>query len=224
MQSNSNESNSNSNSNSDAANSNTTMPQILSQAPMAPFASYQQPNQSSLPQHQVMALGNNTGSSSSSSTIQLGQSYSSPSPVEALQVVASSNIHSNNNKTNQNPIKYTSINNVSKSVRSSSSPTTPSNGPTAEVAQQLRFPWKLHLLLERCEYEKHESIVSWLPNGKSFKVHDKERFVKEIMPSFFGTQSFKTFQRNLNLWYVTKRAMCSVSTCVLCVCLNLAYE
>ena len=190
---------------------------------MAPFASYQQPNQSSLPQHQVMTLGNNTGSSSSS-TIQLGQSYSSPSPVEALQVVASSNIHSNNNKTNQNPIKYTSINNVSKSVRSSSSPTTPSNGPTAEVAQQLRFPWKLHLLLERCEYEKHESIVSWLPNGKSFKVHDKERFVKEIMPSFFGTQSFKTFQRNLNLWYVTKRAMCSVSTCILCVCLNLAYE
>ena len=219
MQSNSNESNSNSN--SDAANSNNTMPQILSQAPMAPFASYQQPNQSSLPQHQVMALGNNTGSSSSS-TIQLGQSYSSPSPVEALQVVASSNIHSNN-KTNQNPIKYTSIN-VSKSVRSSSSPTTPSNGPTAEVAQQLRFPWKLHLLLERCEYEKHESIVSWLPNGKSFKVHDKERFVKEIMPSFFGTQSFKTFQRNLNLWYVTKRAMCSVSTCILRVCLNLAYE
>merc|ERR1740130_159705 len=151
-----------------------------------------------------MALGNNTGSSSSSSsTIQLGQSYSSPSPVEALQVVASSNIHSNN-KTNQNPIKYTSINNVSKSVRNSSSPTTPSNGPTAEVAQQLRFPWKLHLLLERCEYEKHESIVSWLPNGKSFKVHDKERFVKEIMPSFFGTQSFKTFQRNLNLWGFTR--------------------
>ena len=206
MQSNSNESNSN----SDAANSNTTMPQILSQAPMAPFASYQQPNQSSLPQHQVMTLGNNTGSSSSS-TIQLGQSYSSPSPVEALQVVASSNIHSNNNKTNQNPIKYTSINNVSKSVRSSSSPTTPSNGPTAEVAQQLRFPWKLHLLLERCEYEKHESIVSWLPNGKSFKVHDKERFVKEIMPSFFGTQSFKTFQRNLNLWYVQYNVQCVLS-------------
>ena len=208
MQSNSNESNSNSN--SDAANSNNTMPQILSQAPMAPFASYQQPNQSSLPQHQVMTLGNNTGSSSSS-TIQLGQSYSSPSPVEALQVVASSNIHSNNNKTNQNPIKYTSINNVSKSVRSSSSPTTPSNGPTAEVAQQLRFPWKLHLLLERCEYEKHESIVSWLPNGKSFKVHDKERFVKEIMPSFFGTQSFKTFQRNLNLWYVQYNVQCVLS-------------
>merc|ERR1711935_1281851 len=84
-------------------------------------------------------------------------------------------------------------------------------GPTPEVAQQLRFPWKLHLLLERCEYEHQQKRIaaaadnspvqdmpiSWLPCGKAFKVHDKERFVQEIMPSFFGTQSFKTFQRNL---------------------------
>lgn len=94
-------------------------------------------------------------------------------------------------------------------------------GPTPEVAQQLRFPWKLHLLLERCEYEqrqKHATCaaeskntaslsdmpISWLPCGKAFKVHDKERFVQEIMPSFFGTQSFKTFQRNLNLWGFTR--------------------
>jgi len=94
-------------------------------------------------------------------------------------------------------------------------------GPTPEVAQQLRFPWKLHLLLERCEYEHNQKLsaaanegknpgsvidmpISWLPCGKAFKVHDKERFVKEIMPSFFGTQSFKTFQRNLNLWGFTR--------------------
>lgn len=97
-------------------------------------------------------------------------------------------------------------------------------GPTPEVAQQLRFPWKLHLLLERCEYEHEQRMtaigdpqhqqqssesfqdmpISWLPCGKAFKVHDKKRFVKEIMPSFFGTQSFKTFQRNLNLWGFTR--------------------
>lgn len=94
-------------------------------------------------------------------------------------------------------------------------------GPTPEVAQQLRFPWKLHLLLERCEYEYQQKLaaaaaegtspnrvpdmpISWLPTGKAFKVHDKERFVKEVMPSFFGTQSFKTFQRNLNLWGFTR--------------------
>lgn len=94
-------------------------------------------------------------------------------------------------------------------------------GPTPEVAQQLRFPWKLHLLLERCEYEHQQKLaacaaegtspnsvpdmpISWLPCGKAFKVHDKERFVREVMPSFFGTQSFKTFQRNLNLWGFTR--------------------
>ena len=93
------------------------------------------------------------------------------------------------------------------------------------VAQQLRFPSKLHLVLERCEYYHHEQHLQrrvshtstshnheailpppilWLPDGKSFKVHDKERFVTEIMPLFFGTQSFKTFQRNLNLWGFTR--------------------
>lgn len=72
-------------------------------------------------------------------------------------------------------------------------------------------------MLDQCEYYHHEQQknnnhnqeailpppISWLPDGKSFKVHDKERFVTEIMPSFFGTQSFKTFQRNLNLWDFT---------------------
>lgn len=94
---------------------------------------------------------------------------------------------------------------------------TKTGDPTPEVAQQLRFPWKLHLLLERCEYENVSSVaasggggiprdppIGWLPDGKSFKVHDKERFIKEVMPSFFGTQSFKTFQRNLNLWGFTR--------------------
>jgi HSF-type DNA-binding len=65
-----------------------------------------------------------------------------------------------------------------------------------DAAQQLRFPWKLHLLLERSD----ASIVSWMPDGKSFLIHDKERFAEELMPAFFGTTNFKTFQRNLNLW------------------------
>ena len=81
-----------------------------------------------------------------------------------------------------------------------------------ELAQQLRFPWKLHVILEKCESDHashataHEGgkvgnpPIGWLPDGKSFKVHDKKRFETEVMPTFFGTQSFKAFQRNLNLW------------------------
>ena len=39
----------------------------------------------------------------------------------------------------------------------------------------LQFPWKLHELLS------HESdhIISWIPSGKGFKIHQKKEFVEQ---------------------------------------------
>jgi hypothetical protein len=62
------------------------------------------------------------------------------------------------------------------------------------------FPWKLHKMLELAEDEEFEGIVSWLPGGKSFKVHDAKSFVQNIMPNFFQQSKYKSFQRQLNLW------------------------
>ena len=50
-------------------------------------------------------------------------------------------------------------------------------------------------------------IIGWLSTGKAFKIYDEERFVREIMPSYFfergnNSASFETFLRNLDLWYV----------------------
>jgi len=94
----------------------------------------------------------------------------------------------------------------------------------------LSFPVKLHLMLERCESERsnrknntkskrqkkgdenqdtdnNNIIIGWLSGGKAFKIYDKARFVKEIMPSYFlghgGGSSFENFQRNLDLWGFT---------------------
>jgi hypothetical protein len=99
----------------------------------------------------------------------------------------------------------------------------------------LMFPMKLHLMLERCESErskrkinasttnaskrqktgkdenqnmdKDNIIIGWLPSGNAFKIYDEERFVREIMPSYFSGSSqpqeqcsFEDFQRSLNLW------------------------
>ena len=126
-------------------------------------------------------------------------------------------------------VQYMENNNKGRMIASSSPFDLESNNPTLLVAPtkaaavvatssvQLRFPSKLYLVLDQCEYYHHEQQknnnhnqeailpppISWLPDGKSFKIHDKERFATEIMPSFFGTQSFKTFQRNLNLWDFT---------------------
>jgi hypothetical protein len=69
-----------------------------------------------------------------------------------------------------------------------------------ERASGLQFPWKLHVLFEQVEKRGHSHIISWLPDGKSFKVHDRYAFTNQIMPIFFGSSKYKTFQRNLNLW------------------------
>ena len=45
-----------------------------------------------------------------------------------------------------------------------------------------------------------DSIVSWLADGTAFKVHNKDKFVAIIMPQYFYSNKFKSFQRNLNLW------------------------
>ena len=62
------------------------------------------------------------------------------------------------------------------------------------------FPWKLHEMLDAAEERKFTSVVSWLPDSKSFKVHDKETFVSLIMPQFFEQTKYKSFQRQLNMW------------------------
>jgi hypothetical protein len=62
------------------------------------------------------------------------------------------------------------------------------------------FPLKMHQLLEATEKRGESHIISWLPEGRSFKVHDKEKFTNQIMLDFFGSSKLKTFQRNLNLW------------------------
>lgn len=67
--------------------------------------------------------------------------------------------------------------------------------------RNMPFPWKVHLMLEKAEKdEKTASMISWLPDGLSFKVHDKEEFARELMPEMFATSSFKAFQRSLNFW------------------------
>ena len=67
-------------------------------------------------------------------------------------------------------------------------------------AQGLQFPWRLHVLLEITQKRGQGHIISWLPKGKSFRVHDKREFSVQIMPTFFCSSIYKTFQRNLTLW------------------------
>ena len=63
-----------------------------------------------------------------------------------------------------------------------------------------QFPYKLHRMLEEAEQKGHADIISWTPDGTAFKVHNKHKFSAELMPKYFSSNKYKTFQRNLNLW------------------------
>ena len=62
------------------------------------------------------------------------------------------------------------------------------------------FPWRLHQMLEEIEKAGDASIVSWLPNGQHFQVHNPQDFVDKVIPKFFKQKSYKSFQRQLHLY------------------------
>ena len=43
-------------------------------------------------------------------------------------------------------------------------------------------------------------VISWLPDGDAFRIHDVKRFENEIMPKYFHSSNIKSFQKSLNLW------------------------
>ncbi len=66
--------------------------------------------------------------------------------------------------------------------------------------KKLPFPWKLHQVLDESRDSAFSDILAWMPDGKSFKIFDKQRLEKEVMPQHFSSSKFKSFQRSLNLW------------------------
>jgi hypothetical protein len=65
---------------------------------------------------------------------------------------------------------------------------------------KILFPWALHSLLDDAEKEGFDCTISWKPSGMAFKVHNRERFMNEVLPRYFRQTKFKSFVRQLNLW------------------------
>eukprot|EP00980_Cylindrotheca_fusiformis_P021347 scaffold8235_cov113-Cylindrotheca_fusiformis.AAC.1 len=68
------------------------------------------------------------------------------------------------------------------------------------------FPWRLHQMLEETERESRQGIelttnvVSWLPDGLHFRVHDSKAFMTRVVPRYFKQKSYKSFQRQLHIY------------------------
>ena len=61
------------------------------------------------------------------------------------------------------------------------------------------FPVKLHDVLTEIEGDGYAYIMSWLPHGRSFKIHKQQEFLDIILPNYFVMTKKSSFLRQLNL-------------------------
>lgn len=45
----------------------------------------------------------------------------------------------------------------------------------------------------------YEVLISWSSSGHAFRIHDVDAFTVTVLPKYFRTKKFSSFQRNLNL-------------------------
>ena len=71
------------------------------------------------------------------------------------------------------------------------------NNPSSTLEN---FPVKLHKIVERCEIDGYSDIISWMPHGRSFKIHKRDAFVAKVMPRYIYITKFTSFIRQLTLY------------------------
>jgi len=72
--------------------------------------------------------------------------------------------------------------------------------PTIAVSPILstkNFPETLYDIISVVDYSH---IIAWLPHGRVFFIHDRQRFASEILTRFFDGAKFKSFTRRLKRW------------------------
>jgi hypothetical protein len=81
-------------------------------------------------------------------------------------------------------------------------PSASSNSRTSTTPQQASgsFPQILYDVLQDAETKGFTDVISWLPDGTGFKVHDSKRFTEEIAPRYFAFKKWKSFQKQCNLY------------------------
>lgn len=68
---------------------------------------------------------------------------------------------------------------------------------------KMPFPCVLWNALHHIDEKEPElaEVISWLPDGKCFRVHDVKEFEDKVQAKFFGKQAnYTSFRRQLNLW------------------------
>mmetsp|Transcript_5094 Transcript_5094/g.5618 ORF Transcript_5094/g.5618 Transcript_5094/m.5618 type:complete len:163 (-) Transcript_5094:235-723(-) len=72
--------------------------------------------------------------------------------------------------------------------------------PRGKKRRVAPFPLKLYYVLTHAKRWGYEHIISWLPHGRAFRLHETKLFELYVMPIFFYASTVKSFFRQLNLY------------------------
>jgi hypothetical protein len=72
------------------------------------------------------------------------------------------------------------------------------------VESKMPFPWKVQVMLEDVERRGRNDVISWLPSGKSFRIHKQDEFVRDILPKYFKQSKITSFTRQLYIYQFQK--------------------
>ena len=45
-----------------------------------------------------------------------------------------------------------------------------------------------------------QQIISWMPHGRAWKIHNRELLMTEVVPKYFTMKKYESFQRQINGW------------------------
>lgn len=62
------------------------------------------------------------------------------------------------------------------------------------------FPSKVYRILGEAELHAQARVVSFTPDGRSFKIHDPDVFMKDSCPKYFKQTHYSLFVRQLNFY------------------------
>ena len=68
---------------------------------------------------------------------------------------------------------------------------------TSSTLSSPQFPIRLHDMLDQAESQGYQHIVSWLPEGNGFQIHDPESMLPILQHVGFNQRVWKSFLRQL---------------------------
>ena len=73
-----------------------------------------------------------------------------------------------------------------------------------ESAVDMRLPFvhKLYFMLNDMEAQGYDYIISWIGDGKGFKIHNPTLFEASIQPHYFRQSRLASFIRQVSLEFV----------------------